>query len=640
VAIPLVLGLIHVGLVAPHYFVGSFDDDAGYILTAKTLLAGHGLTAQLPLGTSIAGLYPPGYSALLVPLVWLWPHSFVPLRLFSVIMYAALFPLTWTYMARRRIQPGLIFAALVVLALSPPLATFGSMVMAETLYLVILLVLLLLLDRWAQEARTWTGTGAATIIAAGALIWVKQAGLAFVAGLVLWLTLRHKRWGRGWAGFARAAALAGGVVVLLLPVIVARLATGMPIAGSRYSVELGSYYQGGLLSRVVHVLPSSTWHLISTAIPATVVPYLDPLPIEGHWPDLWKIVSWQVTILAAVGAVMWFRRYRDAAVIGVLVYFLQSVLWPYVNERRVILVLPLLGAWYVVGAHASWVFVRDRVVTRPFQLNATRGLACALVLGLVVMPWVGQLPRDYLLNLGQDTSQMEGSRYVQLLSQLGTPADVVETDYLSSTALFTGHKTGWKGYRASLNDICYGPAVVGALASDHAAYLLDGDFNKPGYPDNGCVQWLAAGSPWAVELLYTTHDNGIVYELIGPGTGNPDLTDLLSGVMPSIHDSGVTDVDEWDWGQVRQVTQVSVGDASFIDEAMQTIALQIEMPDGAWLTVASADSAVGDGPHHAPFLLAKLPAGTQARAMRLVAVGTSAGGGLSLDDVHALGPSR
>jgi hypothetical protein len=619
--------------------VGSFDDDAGYILTAKTLLAGHGLTAQLPLGTSIVGLYPPGYSALLVPLVWLWPHSFAPLRLFSVIMYGALFPLTWAYMARRRIQPGLIFAALVVLALSPPLATFGSMVMAETPYLVILLVLLLLLDRWEQETRTWTWTGAATIIAAGGLIWVKQAGVAFVAGLVLWLTLQHRRWGRGWAGFARAAALGGGVVFLLLPVIVARLATGVPIAGSLYSGELGGYYHGGLLSRVAHVLPSSTWDLLATAIPATVVPYLDPLPTQGHWSDFWELVSWQVTILAAVGAVVWFRRYRDAAVIGVLVYFLQSVLWPYVNERRVILILPLLAAWYVVGAHASWVFVRARVITRRFHLNAARGLACALVIGLVVMPWVQQFPRNYLLKLGQDTSKFEGSRYVQLLSQLGTPADVVETDYLSSTALFTGHNAGWRAFQVSLGDICYGPGVTAAIAQDHAAYLLDGEFNKPGYSDNACLQWLAADSTWAVELLYTARDNGVVYELIGPGTGNPGLADLLAGARPSIHDSGLTDIDEWDWGQVRQVTQVSVGDAWFVNGAMQTIALQIEMPDGAWSTVGSAHSAVGDGPHEAPFLLARLPAGTQARAMRLVAVGTSPGGGLSLDDVHALGPS-
>jgi hypothetical protein len=626
-------------VVARHYFVGSFDDDAGYILTAKALLAGHGLTARLPVGTSIVGLYPPGYSALLTPLVWLWPHSFVPLRLFSVVMYAGIFPLSWMYMRRRGISPGLRTAALVVLALGPPLATFGSMVMAEAPYLVILLGLLLLLDTWEQQSRTWTWTGAGVILSAAGLIWLKQAGIAFVAGVVLWLALNHRRWGRGWRGYTRAAAVTGGVGLLLLPVVVARLATGVPMAGSLYSGELGGYYQGGLVSRLVHVFPHSSWHLLATAIPATVVPYLDPLPITGHWPDLWKVVSWHVTVLAAIGAVVLFRRSRDAALVAVPVYLLQSVLWPFINERRVILILPILVAWYVVGAYACWVFVRDRLVNHRFRLNAARGLAAALVLGLVVMPWARQFPRDYLLGPGQDSSHFGGSRYVQLLSRLGTPREVVESDYLSSTALFTGHNTAWAAFQVSLGDICYAPGVVSALHQDRAGYLLDGDFNKPGFIDNGCIPYLADGKPWAVELLYSARDNALVYELIGPGTGHPDLTDLVSGLTPAIHDSGLTNIDEWDWGAAREVTQVSVGDAWFVGGPMAGVAVQIERPDGTWSTVASARSAVGDGPRDAPFLLAALPPGTQARGLRVVATGTVAGQGLGLDDVHALGPS-
>src|ERR1017187_5299970 len=70
VGVPLVIGVIHVLLVARHYHVGSFDDDASYILAAKAILAGHGLTSHLASGEVMVGLYPPGYSALLVPLLW------------------------------------------------------------------------------------------------------------------------------------------------------------------------------------------------------------------------------------------------------------------------------------------------------------------------------------------------------------------------------------------------------------------------------------------------------------------------------------------------------------------------------------------------------------------------------------------
>src|SRR5581483_4827514 len=179
-------------LVAPHYFVGSFDDDSSFVLTAQALLHGQGLTGHLTSGGVVVSLYPPGFSAVLVPLVWVWPHTFLPLRLLSVAAYAATFPLLWAYLKRHCVGEGVRSAALMVLALGPPFATFASMVMAESTYLVILLLLLLMLDRWAAEGRVWSGSAAATVGLAAALMWVKQAGVGFVAGIALWLIIRHR----------------------------------------------------------------------------------------------------------------------------------------------------------------------------------------------------------------------------------------------------------------------------------------------------------------------------------------------------------------------------------------------------------------------------------------------------------------
>src|SRR5262249_28302359 len=252
------LGLIHVALVAPHYFVGSFDDDAGYILTGRALLAGDGFTSHLANTTTVAGSYPPGYSALLAPLLWLWPHTFVPLRLLSMACYVAIFPLTWMYLGRRRVGEGVRVATLALLALGPPLATYGSMVMAETPFIVLFLCLLLWVDRWERQGRVWTWTGLTVVLAAAGLIWLKEAGMGVAAGLVRWLLLRHSR-----AALWRAALVAGGVVVLLLPVALARMAADIPLAGSRYSQELGGYYHGGLVDRVLHVAPHALWELLS-----------------------------------------------------------------------------------------------------------------------------------------------------------------------------------------------------------------------------------------------------------------------------------------------------------------------------------------------------------------------------------------
>ena len=644
VGLPLAVGLVHVALIAPHYFVGSFDDDASYILTARALLAGHGLTAHLANQTVVAGSYPPGYPALLVPLVWLWPHSFVPLRLFSVASYALLFPLLWVYLARRRVGSGVRVATLVVVALGPALATYGSMVMAETPFVDLLVVLLLLVERWESEGRVWTRTGAAVVVSAAGLVWLKEAGIGVVAGLVLWLLAR-----RSGRYFRMAALVAAGVAALLVPVIVARLTAGVPLAGSRYSQELGGYYHGGLLSRLVHVAPHSVWQLTSTALPATLVPYLSPLPIHGHSPDVWKVLSWHVSILTVVGAVVWARRHRDAAVVVVPAYLAETLLWPYINERRAILVLPVLVAWYVVGAEAaakallSWWRRRDE--SAPLTRTAKRSVAgfrvagfrvagLVAVLGVVIGPLAVQLPRDYLLDAGQNTAHFGGSRYALMLAHLGAPSEVVETDYLSATALFTGHLTGGLAFTNTLAS-CDVTSARAGLTVDGAGYLLLGDFNKPGVLDSPCLLRAATSSSWAVQLLQTRRDQASVFELIGPGTANPDVQDWTGLASPSeIVAFNGTSILEWDWSQLAPVSQVSVGEAASA-ATTTSVTMQLRGGDGIWRSVAAAPSAVGDGTGAAPYLLETPPPGTRATAMRLVFTGS---GQPAAADVHVLGP--
>jgi hypothetical protein len=636
---PLALGLVHVALVAPHYFVGSFDDDAGYILTARALVAGQGLTGHMASGTGVAAVYPPGYSALLAPLVWLWPHTFLPLRLLSAVCYAALFPLTWIYLGRRRIGERTRAAVLVVLALGPPLATYGSMVMAETPFLVLLLGLLILVDRWEAQDRLLTRAGLGVVVTAAGLVWFKEAGIGLVAGLVLWLLLR------GRAARRKAALVVVGVAALLAPIVVARLATGVPVAGARYSQELGGYYQGGLLDRVVHVAPHALWQLLSTALPATLVPYLSPLPIHGHAPDLWKALSWHVTVLTVIGAVVWGRRHRDAAVVLVPLYLAETLLWPYINERRVILVLPVLVAWYGLGAKTVWDAYRRRPLPWSRLRSASAGgwprvvrpaTAGALAVLAVVAPLAAQLPRDYLLDAGQSTSQFEGSRYAGILARLGSPTDVVETDYLYSTALFTGHLTAGSAFTTTLFS-CYVPGALAAIGTDNAGYLLVGDLNKPGYLDSPCLYGAATSSGWAVQLLHTSRDDATVFELIGPGTGHPDLRDLTGAAsLTEQPDPGPAPATTftWRWPHLEPVSQVSVGAAG--STGTTAVAVQLQAADGRWHPAARVSSPVGDGRGAAPYLLATLAAGTEARALRVVVAGTTTA---TVTDVHALGPT-
>jgi hypothetical protein len=633
VGLPLLLGLVHVALVAPHYFVGSFDDDASYVLTAKALVSGTGLTGSLRSGEVMVGLYPPGYGALLAPLAWLWPHTFTPMRLLSTICFAAVFPLMWVYLGRHGMSTRLRTAALVLLALGPPFATYGTMIMAEAPFLVVLLLLLLAVDRWQESGGVWTRSGLATLVLAATLVWFKQAAVGLVLGLIMWFLLRRLPGSR-----KRGAALAAFMVAALIPVVVARWVAGIPLGGARYSQELGGFYQGGLFHRLLHVLPSSGWHLLSSAIPATVVPYLQPLPIQGHWPDLWKALSLVVAGVIVIGAVQWARQYRDAAVPMAVVYLMESILWPFVNERRAILILPLLVAWLVTGGAWLWGLVRP-ASTRRITVNVVRYGAMVVAAAVVVFPLLVQMPRDYLYGWNQNGSHFAGSRYASVLSKLGRPEDVVETDYRSSTALFTGHTTNWNAFVDDQPPVCYGPHAVSELERDRADFLLLGAVNKPGVMDNSCLSSLTANASWAVEILHTERDNASVYELIGPGTAQPALADALAGLRPVASVTSRSTELTWVFPSARPIAQLSLGQAAATAGATTGVELQVEQPDGRWIVEARAPSAVGDGSGRAPYLLAVPPTPVPVMALRVVVEGPSAGAGTQVTDVVALGPA-
>lgn len=657
VGLPLLGGLVHVALIAPHYFVGSFDDDASYILAARALAAGHGLTAHVTSGGVVAGPYAPGYPALLAPLAWAFPHTYVPMQLLSVLCFGLLFPLTWIYLGRRGLPDAVRTTTLVLLALCPVAATFAQMVMAEMPFLVVLLAMLLALDRWEASPHLLGRAGVGAVLAAVALVWLKEAAAAVVVGMVVWLVVTGK-WRKG-------AAVAVAVGVSLVPVAVARLATGVPLAGSRYSRELGTYYTGGLVNRVVHVAPTGLHAMLSVALPATIVPRGVPIPQLGVWAHTYRDLAWVVTVVTVFGAVVWWRRHRDGAVVVVVVYLAETLLWPYINERRVILVLPVILAWCALGAWtiAGWGAARARRRgRRPVAWPAAVAIVAAAV---VIGPLVAQFSRDYLYGDGQDSSRPQGSRYMAILSTV-PPGSVVESDYLSTTALFTGRPTAEGAFLANI--VGFIPTLaacapvtttVQALAADDAGYLLTGSLNKPFQVDSPCLLSQASSSPWAVRLLRTERDGASVFEMIGPGTVHPDLRDLIStatvsgsgpltqwqlasqgdgdnpGVAPVTESAGGQGSLTWSWDAPAQVSQVSVGGARSLDGATSRVEVQLLDAAGRWSTVASSSSGVGDAPGRTPYLLATLPSGTVATALRVVIDGA---GRVAAVDVHALGP--
>jgi len=635
-----VLAVVHAVVVGRHYGVGSFDDDANYILAARALAHGRGLTSTLPAGFPLIAAYPPGYAALIAPIARIDPTAFLAFRAVSVVMLAGLFPLVWTYFGRRGLPDHLRVAVLVLLALNPVLATFSTMVMAELPFLVCLMALLLLAERWAAEIRTATWAGAATVAAAAYAVWLKEAAVGMVAGLVLWLALRRE--------WRKAAVTAIGTVALLSPIAIARRAVGEPIIGTRYSDEFGGAFAGGLHHQIVQAIPHAIATYLNLAVPQTIAPTsVSPLPFLGAIAATLGTLGTLVTPVVILGFAVWAHRYRDVASVVVPVYLLETLVYPFTNERRLIIILPLLLAWFVVG---GWEVARAlrsygrRLGHVGVALPGAAAIAAVVYVGILVP----QFGRNYLYRLGQDTSHPQGSPYMSLLSRLGSRSDVVETDFLWTTNLFSGHRTADGAYLAS-ESLCYEPQVVTTLRADDAGYVLTAILSNIPAISSPCLLHLLGGSSGAVRLLRTAKDDSSVWELIGPGTPHPGLRDALAGApvagpgldsAPPIPQApgdvvGTVWTAEPVGGQATftwtfaatDVSQVSVGMVGAIVGQTGRVSVDLLGTDGRWRTVASA-------PGRPPYLLAALSPAVRSVALRVSVDATSI---VSVLDVHALG---
>ncbi len=182
--VPLVIQIAHTIAVAPAYQVGSFDDDANYLMAAHVLAAGGGLTSTMPSGAAVVANYLPGYPMLMVPLIWLFGGALWPPRVLSGLSIAALYPLLWAWMGRRGVKPSCRVAVLGLLAINTVMATYSTMVVAEAPFLLLLVLILFAVDRWEQQPGALNG--ALVIVLLGALVWLKEAGIGLVVGLVLY----------------------------------------------------------------------------------------------------------------------------------------------------------------------------------------------------------------------------------------------------------------------------------------------------------------------------------------------------------------------------------------------------------------------------------------------------------------------
>ncbi|MBI5630159.1 MAG: glycosyltransferase family 39 protein [Elusimicrobia bacterium] len=330
-AVFAVLGALYI-LCRRAYYVGFFNDDAFYIIGARSLLSGSYSQLNAP-GSPPLASYMPGYSMMLAPLAWLFPGRLWPFQFFSMGLVLTSLWLLWDCFSGF-LEPRELAAATFVSGLSPLFLSMSGTVLSEIPFLFLTAVIFSIARRkW--ESRS-PGFWAWFALLMGFACLVRPTGLALVAGVVVALALEAR---------ARESffCLCLGLAPFLL--FLARNAhlTGR---GLLYFTEFAASARGaeGL---------ASFW----TIFKANLAFYGKFLFVTTmfRWPWVWGWLE-AATIgtgaaLAALGAKAWAKSgWRRFAGLYLLFFFTAHLFWSKQAGRYLFPVIPFAAVFLIKGA--------------------------------------------------------------------------------------------------------------------------------------------------------------------------------------------------------------------------------------------------------------------------------------------------
>lgn len=360
--------------------VGSFWDDAHYIILAESLADGTGYRLTNLPGAPVEEAFPPGYPLLLAPLVTLFPENFVPLKLLSLIFWLASLPLVYQ-LFNRRFTPPIALGLWAAVALNPHLVGMATTVMSEAPYLFLTLLSLVLFDRWqAEENGRFTWHLPAALGIAALSVAVRTVGIMLLAALLVMLVARYGR--RYWKWLI-------GLGFLLVPLALFNAGRGgvmvfsplywrhVTYIGPRVQQFVQSWQEAVALS--ARITADSILPIIDTGIVTT---WLTPVGAQAI------AVAICLVLFTGLGMRLWRR---DVTALYATFYLLLLYIWViYTDELRLRLLLPMIPIFYL-GIGTIIVTVADKLQpsarAKPGRIMLVIGIFVLLALTRNLHDW-------------------------------------------------------------------------------------------------------------------------------------------------------------------------------------------------------------------------------------------------------------
>ena len=396
------------------YYVGFFNDDAFYLIGARSLLAGGFRELNAP-GAPPMTLYMPGYPLVLAQWSWLVGSSPLAAQLLSVALTTAAVGLMWVCFVSE-LPAAAAFAAVAVTAFNPLTVSISAAVLSEIPFMVMtLLVFLAARSIWEKGSdRAWVGLGAVT----GAAFLIRPTGAALALALVLSLS-----WERRWR---RAAWVAAGAALVAVPWLARNVLVGglaLPYASQLVAPWSSGSAFSGLLARLARNAafygPELFWRTLFRW-PA--------------WPGA-ALLKWATVLLGlaalAAGLREWgVRGWRKLLSVYLLLYAALHLELHLQSGRFIFTALPMVAPLFFLGMDAA---------DRRLRLKGKLVLgAAALSLALSLAPIASIVRISLWRHTPLNTPPLKTISWIRSNT---LPADLFAADLDGRLFLLTGRRT-------------------------------------------------------------------------------------------------------------------------------------------------------------------------------------------------------
>lgn len=316
------------------YYVGFFNDDAFFIIGAKSLLKFCYVDLGRP-GWPPHTIHPPGFPLMLAPVVMLFPENLTALQVFSMLLMiggAIFFTLSFT----AYFSSGTRLLFIAALLFNPLLASLSGTVLSDIALFFVVGIILFLVSRWNEE---WSWRELVTLaILSAYCFYVRHNGATFVLAAAGVLLMR-KKW-------KNAAMFVMVCVLIIAPYLIRNF-----LASGR-ALPLAAEYTSHYFLSISPLEIARQWMVHATF-------YMREMWIQQffRWPNAigGKPLEWVTIAICSIFCLIGMRSIKNKSVkrlcvFSLVIFFVVLCGWDKHASRYLLPIFPILIGCALIGA--------------------------------------------------------------------------------------------------------------------------------------------------------------------------------------------------------------------------------------------------------------------------------------------------